>query len=439
MATSSSSSSRPSKADHRISVVELVKSATFSLSAPEFEDVIEQVRQLRASALLPESMQVEAASSSSGSSSEGGAEQPHRARARLPYQRLPTPFHLKPLSAPVVRTTSADPAKRSSQLKDLTVFHSIAALSIESDLHQQSAAGGDKAWGCEFPAADSASGASAFGNNASIWGLLDGAGGSSVASFVRDNFVQCFEDTALQASLGEATIQFAREFQDSQLLTQEDQAAASVSERSFLCRVKAVFFSTFMQLNNQLRLLEGSSEAAVQHAVRNESAVATVAFLNTSPSGIRSCFVAHVGNIQAVLCHGSDCDADLLTAKHTPADLEERSRAEKAGLHIYKNKFCGSPDGLEVTRAFGHFKTPGGFSAEPGISVFTVQEGKFLILATDEVWAHLNAGQAQALVYDHLEKVGNKKTAAKALVTEARRLGGEHAAVLDASAMIRFF
>jgi protein phosphatase 2C family protein 2/3 len=106
-------------------------------------------------------------------------------------------------------------------------------------------------------------------------------------------------------------------------------------------------------------------------------------------------WIANTGDSEAVLgkrVEGGRYEAQVLSQKHKPSDVNEKERIKKAGGHVVFGRVMGS---LAVARALGDrdFKYPynkadGHFvSAEPFVDKLNIlPEHEFLIISCDGLW-----------------------------------------------------
>lgn len=147
-------------------------------------------------------------------------------------------------------------------------------------------------------------------------------------------------------------------------------------------------------------------------------------------------FVANVGDSRCVLARegaGGKLDAVAMSEDHKPDRQDERHRIVRnhgcvEPLRGCNGRFVGPSrvwtqkqvaGGLAVSRAFGDFSMEkAGVVADPEIKKERLSsKDKFLVLASDGVWEHLNNQQ----VVDIAKKHKDPKQASDAIVSEARK------------------
>ncbi|GMR36475.1 hypothetical protein PMAYCL1PPCAC_06670, partial [Pristionchus mayeri] len=121
-------------------------------------------------------------------------------------------------------------------------------------------------------------------------------------------------------------------------------------------------------------------------------------------------YVANIGDSKAIVCRQKP-DKNViieLTEDHNPQKYEERERIEKAG-GVVKN---GRIDGvIEVSRSIGdgQFKTRG-VTCVPSMRRFTLtEEDKFIIVACDGLWKSFTNEDAVQFVLNSLKKSEEKE------------------------------
>jgi adenylate cyclase len=110
--------------------------------------------------------------------------------------------------------------------------------------------------------------------------------------------------------------------------------------------------------------------------------VATVLFLKDM-----ELFISNVGDAQALLIR-SEGGHKILTRKHDPAEVSERSRIREAGGFVSRQGKLN--DVLEVSRAFGYVQMSPSVIASPHILNITLGDSDEMILvASRELWEYL--------------------------------------------------
>ncbi|EAU33560.1 hypothetical protein ATEG_05799 [Aspergillus terreus NIH2624] len=209
-------------------------------------------------------------------------------------------------------------------------------------------------------------------NIETVVGMFDGqsqsTGGSRIAKFLHENFLQTFS--------GELK----------RLRPDEQESPLDALRRSFLALNKNMAFACYRSLDEDVR--QYHEDAADQKKVRltkddiRSGGTATVLYLRNM-----DLYVANVGDAQAILVK-SDGSFRHLTRNHDPAESHERARIRAAGGFVSRHGKLN--DILSVSRSFGHFLLmPAVIAAPHTMHVNLTEQDEMIILASRELWDYV--------------------------------------------------
>lgn len=223
--------------------------------------------------------------------------------------------------------------------------------------------------------------------------VLDGHGGSQVADFVSQHFVE-------------------------ELVKADPENPSSSSE--------ACLTSTFHKMDEMLR--QPAAQAELRQLTKDDERVrgdishragctAVVALVTA-----RDVVVAHAGDSRAVLCR--DGEAVSITADHKPENKEERARIKQAGGCVLRSEYGTSVQhrvngGLNVSRAIGDLEYKRGRTlrhdqqmvcSTPDVRrVARRADDEFLLLACDGIWDVLTNQEACDFVSERLKDTDKRR------------------------------
>ncbi|PTU20679.1 hypothetical protein P175DRAFT_0493011 [Aspergillus ochraceoroseus IBT 24754] len=209
-------------------------------------------------------------------------------------------------------------------------------------------------------------------NVETVVGMFDGqpnsTGGSRVAKFLHENFLQTFS-----AEL-------------KRLRPEEDETPLDALRRAFLSLNKNMAFSCYKSIDQDVRQYQ--EDPSDQKKVRlnkedlQSGGVATVLYLNNM-----DLYAANVGDAQAILVR-SDGSMRPLTRNHDPAEAHERARIRAAGGFVSRNGKLN--DILTVSRSFGYFHLmPAVIAAPHTMHISLTEQDEMVILASKELWDYV--------------------------------------------------
>ncbi|KAE8144587.1 hypothetical protein BDV25DRAFT_166492 [Aspergillus avenaceus] len=210
-------------------------------------------------------------------------------------------------------------------------------------------------------------------NVETVVGMFDGqsqtTGGSRIAKFLHENFLQTFSAELRR------------------LRRDEQETPLDALRRAFLALNKNMAGACYKTINDQ-DVRRYHEDAPDQKGVRltkddiSCGGVATVMYLHNM-----DLYVANVGDAQAILVK-SDGSLRHLTRTHDPAEPQERARIRAAGGFVSRHGKLN--DILPVSRSFGHFHLmPAVIAAPHTMHVNLTEQDEMIILASRELWDYV--------------------------------------------------
>lgn len=202
-----------------------------------------------------------------------------------------------------------------------------------------------------------------------LLGLFDAAplagGGSRISKYLYDNFKNRFAD-----ELGRLRAQ---------------ESPSNALRRTFLGLNKELATTTAQTIDRSNFGPPSQQRNGVPELSGDDlssGSVATVLYLKE-----RELYISNVGDAQALLIR-SEGDHKILTRKHDPAEVSERSRIREAGGFVSRQGRLN--DVLEVSRAFGYVQMSPSVIASPHILNVTLGEtDEMVLIASRELWEYL--------------------------------------------------
>jgi len=166
----------------------------------------------------------------------------------------------------------------------------------------------------------------------------------------------------------------------------------------------------------------------------HSGAVGCVAIVSRSEDGGADLYIGNVGDCEAVLCR--DGKGILVSKKHSPSDIYEKERIEKAGGHIEiveSSTYVGEEGNLfETSRSFGDLvgcenelsvRKVKGLCCDPYVKKYKLQPtDEFLLLGCDGIWDVFKKKQEViSVVRNSLRRDNDTRKAALQLVQTAKR------------------
>ena len=200
-------------------------------------------------------------------------------------------------------------------------------------------------------------------NNNHLITLFDGHGGSSISSYLQQNFATTFKSKLLQHT-----------------------------------SIPKALFNTFISIDKQIHQLD----------LVNMGSTGTAVYI-TQENNVNVLYCANIGDTRCMLI--SPTHIERISCDHRADEPKEKQRIENSGGFVVNGRVNGR---LMLSRAFGDFEMKNfGVKAEPHISRKEIHgdiEGNnlFMVLACDGIWDVLSETDVQQIIKYEINKNSNQ-------------------------------